>query len=70
MLKSLRILAATAILAVSAPAFAADPENTLVITLKDGDVTVALSPQLAPSMSSRSRRLPARVFMMAWFSIA
>ncbi|MEW9834983.1 peptidylprolyl isomerase [Mesorhizobium marinum] len=29
-------------------AFAADPENTLVITLKDGDVTIALRPDLAP----------------------
>ena len=28
--------------------FAAEPENTMVITLKDGDVTVALRPDLAP----------------------
>lgn len=27
---------------------AAEPENTMVITLKDGDVTVALRPDLAP----------------------
>ncbi len=27
---------------------AADPENTLVISLKDGDVTIALRPDLAP----------------------
>lgn len=32
----------------SAPAFAADPENTMIITLKDGDVTIALRPDLAP----------------------
>ncbi|MBK8458096.1 MAG: peptidylprolyl isomerase [Phyllobacteriaceae bacterium] len=29
-------------------AFAADPENTLIIMLKDGDVTIALRPDLAP----------------------
>ena len=29
-------------------ALAADPENTMIITLKDGDVTVALRPDLAP----------------------
>jgi hypothetical protein len=28
-------------------AFAADPENTMIITLKDGDVTIALRPDLA-----------------------
>jgi len=33
---------------IAAPALAADPENTMVITLKDGDVTVALRPDLAP----------------------
>jgi peptidylprolyl isomerase len=32
----------------SSAAFAADPENTMVITLKDGDVTIALRPDLAP----------------------
>ncbi|WP_442578252.1 peptidylprolyl isomerase [Mesorhizobium sp. ASY16-5R] len=31
-----------------APAQAADPENTMIITLKDGDVTIALRPDLAP----------------------
>jgi cyclophilin family peptidyl-prolyl cis-trans isomerase len=29
-------------------ASAADPENTMIITLKDGDVTIALRPDLAP----------------------
>ncbi len=29
-------------------ALAADPENTMIITLKDGDVTIALRPDLAP----------------------
>lgn len=32
----------------SRTAFAAEPENTMVITLKDGDVTIALRPDLAP----------------------
>ncbi|MCB1435397.1 MAG: peptidylprolyl isomerase [Alphaproteobacteria bacterium] len=32
----------------SAPAMAAEPENTMVISLKDGDVTIALRPDLAP----------------------
>jgi peptidylprolyl isomerase len=30
------------------PALAAEPENTMIVTLKDGDVTVALRPDLAP----------------------
>ena len=32
----------------AAAALAADPEDTMIITLKDGDVTVALRPDLAP----------------------
>ena len=32
----------------SSLAFAAEPENTMIITLKDGDVTIALRPDLAP----------------------
>ena len=38
----------TATLLASQFAHAAEPENTLVITLKDGDVTIALRPDLAP----------------------
>lgn len=30
------------------PALAAEPEDTMVITLKDGEVTIALRPDLAP----------------------
>lgn len=33
---------------MSAPALAADPENTMIIELKDGEVVVALRPDLAP----------------------
>lgn len=36
------------LIAGSTSAFAADPENTMVVTLKDGDVTIALRPDLAP----------------------
>ncbi|MFI0845765.1 peptidylprolyl isomerase [Mesorhizobium sp. IMUNJ 23232] len=41
-------LAVIGSLAFLAPAQAADPENTMIITLKDGDVTIALRPDLAP----------------------
>lgn len=43
----LGMLAATALF-LSAPLQAAEAENTMVITLKDGDVVVALRPDLAP----------------------
>ncbi|MEO9338944.1 peptidylprolyl isomerase [Mesorhizobium sp. SB112] len=36
------------LLAGAASAFAAEPENTMIITLKDGDVTIALRPDVAP----------------------
>ncbi len=41
----------------SATAFAADPENTMIITLKDGDVTVALRPDLAPKHVAQIKKL-------------
>ncbi|MFZ1680808.1 MAG: peptidylprolyl isomerase [Rhizobiaceae bacterium] len=55
----LKRLALASLLALSAafPAWAADPENTLVITLKDGDVTVALRPDLAPRHVERLKEL-------------
>ncbi len=34
--------------AILSGALAAEPENTMIITLKDGDVTIALRPDLAP----------------------
>ncbi|WP_414676625.1 peptidylprolyl isomerase [Mesorhizobium sp.] len=37
--------------------FAADPENTMVITLKDGDVVVALRPDLAPKHVAQIKKL-------------
>ena len=39
------------------PAVAAAPEDTLVITLKDGDVTIALRPDLAPKHVERIKAL-------------
>ena len=41
----------------SVSAFAADPENTMVITLKDGDVTIALRPDLAPKHVAQIKKL-------------
>ena len=41
------VIVAAGVLAGSA-AFAAEPENTLILTLKDGDVTIALKPEIAP----------------------
>ena len=38
-------------------AIAAEPENTMIITLKDGDVTVALRPDLAPKHVARIKEL-------------
>lgn len=56
-----RLLAlATLVLGLAAatlPASAADPENTMVITLKDGDVTVALRPDLAPKHVEQIKKL-------------
>ncbi|WP_292890244.1 peptidylprolyl isomerase [Mesorhizobium sp.] len=40
-----------------APSFAADAENTMIITLKDGDVTIALRPDLAPKHVAQIKKL-------------
>ncbi|ODT07188.1 MAG: peptidylprolyl isomerase [Mesorhizobium sp. SCN 65-20] len=45
------------LLAGSVSAFAADPENTMIITLKDGDVTIALRPDLAPKHVEQIKKL-------------
>ena len=45
------------LLAPSLPAFAADKENTMIITLKDGDVTIALRPDLAPKHVAQIKKL-------------
>ena len=41
----------------SVSAYAADPENTMIITLKDGDVTIALDPKLAPKHVAQIKKL-------------
>jgi peptidylprolyl isomerase len=41
----------------AAPSFAADPENTMIITLKGGDVVIALRPDLAPKHVAQIRKL-------------
>lgn len=42
---------------LAGPVFAAEPENTMIITLKDGDVTVALRPDLAPQHVEQIKKL-------------
>ncbi len=58
MTKLLRSLVAALILsAFPFAAQAAEPENTLVISLKDGDVTIALRPDIAPGHVERIKAL-------------
>jgi cyclophilin family peptidyl-prolyl cis-trans isomerase len=45
------------LVAASGAAVAADPENTMIITLKDGDVTIALRPDLAPKHVAQIKEL-------------
>ena len=60
-MKSLKLASAIAFLIMllgsSLMARAADPENTMVITLKDGDVTIALRPDLAPKHVAQIKKL-------------
>lgn len=54
-------LAATAFLALalasSVSAQAADPENTVILQLKDGDVAIELRPDLAPKHAAQIKKL-------------
>ena len=57
---SRRALFATALIgavALTAPVLAADPDNTMIITLKDGEVTIALRPDLAPKHVVQIKKL-------------
>jgi len=45
------------LLTASVSVYAADPENTMIITLKDGDVTIALRPDLAPKHVAQIKKL-------------
>jgi len=52
------LFAATTIAAFSTfSAIAAEPENTMVITLEQGDVTIALRPDLAPKHVEQIKKL-------------
>ena len=58
MYRKLKLMLGAAALALGIPsAFAADPDNTMVITTKDGDVTIALRPDLAPQHVARIKEL-------------
>src|SRR4051812_38098874 len=46
-----------ALVAGTFAAHAGDPENTMIITLKDGDVTIALRPDLAPKHVEQIKKL-------------
>ena len=56
-----KLVFAAAVLAVglsgAGAALSAEPENTMIIRLKDGEVTVALRPDLAPKHVERLRTL-------------
>ncbi|MGX9177825.1 peptidylprolyl isomerase [Mesorhizobium sp. BHbdii] len=45
------------LVAATVSAFAVDPENTMIITLKGGDVTIALRPDLAPKHVEQIKKL-------------
>jgi peptidylprolyl isomerase len=51
------ILFVIALFASSLTARAADAENTMIITLKDGDVMIALLPELAPKHVEQIKKL-------------
>ena len=50
---------AAGVLAGSA-ALAAEPENTLILELKDGEVVIALKPEVAPKHVERIKALARR----------
>ncbi len=49
--------AGAALMAAALPARAADPQNTMIVTLKGGDVTIGLRPDLAPKHVARIKEL-------------
>jgi cyclophilin family peptidyl-prolyl cis-trans isomerase len=56
-LASLVLAFAVSMAATNLPARAASPEDTLVLTLKSGDVTIALRPDLAPKHVEQIKKL-------------
>jgi peptidylprolyl isomerase len=61
MLKRL-LLALALFIGASAPSFAADPENTLFLDLKDGRVVIELLPNVAPQTVARMKDLARQGF--------
>jgi cyclophilin family peptidyl-prolyl cis-trans isomerase len=61
MLKRL-LLALAFFIGASAPSFAADPENTLFLDLKDGRVVIELLPNVAPQTVARMKELARQGF--------
>jgi peptidylprolyl isomerase len=63
MLKNLRIPAATAIfVSIAAFAQAAAPEDMMIVSLKDGDVTISLRPDIAPKHVAQIKTLVRKGF--------
>ncbi len=62
MLKKLAFFVLAALLIVSRPAFASDPENTIYLDLKDGRVVIELLPNLAPKHVARIKELTRQGF--------
>ncbi len=50
-------MSAATMIGLSGPLNAAEPENTLIITLKDGDVTITLRPDIAPKHVEQIKEL-------------
>ena len=53
----LPLVLAAGLFAAASPAAAAEPEDTMIITLKDGDVHIALRPDLAPNHVAQIKAL-------------
>ena len=62
MLRRILVLSALALSLGTAQAQAPDPNNTLVLTLKDGPVTIRLRPDLAPKHVEQIKALTKRGF--------
>jgi peptidylprolyl isomerase len=63
MLKKSRLIMTTLLLLTTGSlSFAASPEDTMVISLKDGDVTIALRPDLAPKHVEQIKTLARQGF--------
>lgn len=57
-----KLLLALAMLVLSLPALASDPENTIYLDLKDGRVVIQLRPDLAPGHVARIKELTRQGF--------